>query len=201
MTQDANIEALVLSGELFGAASSSSSPRPSSPDAGWHDEDLNLPDMDDADYDSDMARRKAFNAQSKAQENQQDSIGMGPGRTGVKGVIRDREDAEGFRLEKKAREMDELRTRMEKSGLGGKTFLEEERERAGLGVERVDALVVKEMERETALRGEERKDVFGRRRTGKFGHLREVGLKGFLSAVESEEKGVWVVVHLHEPVG
>ncbi|BGP16809.1 hypothetical protein JCM10213_004657 [Rhodosporidiobolus nylandii] len=32
-----------------------------------------------------------------------------------------------------------------------------------------------------------------------FGHLREVGMEGFLSAVEDEEKDVPVLVHLYEP--
>jgi len=202
MTQNRDVEALVLSGELFNEPPGSSSPpRSPSPDAGWHDEDLNLSDdADDADYDSDTARRKAFDAQLNAQEKQQDSIGMEPGRTGVKGVIRDREDAEGLRRDRRAKEMEDLRKRMEKSGLGGKTYLEEERERASLGVEKVDALVLNEREKEKATRAEARKDVFGRKREGRFGHLREVGVKGFLTAVESEERGVWVVVHLYEPV-
>jgi len=35
---------------------------------------------------------------------------------------------------------------------------------------------------------------------GKFGHLREVNVNGFLAAVEQEERGVWVVIHIYEPV-
>ena len=35
---------------------------------------------------------------------------------------------------------------------------------------------------------------------GRFGHLREVGLEGFLKAVEAEERHVWVVLHLYHPV-
>jgi hypothetical protein len=54
---------------------------------------------------------------------------MGPGRTGVKGVIRDRDEALAINRSKRAREVEELNRRMEKAGLGGKTFLEEERER------------------------------------------------------------------------
>lgn len=119
---------------------------------------------------------------------------MGPGRTGVKGVIRDRDEAAEIRREKKAREMEELRKKMEASSLGGKTFLEDERERAAKG-EKVDGLVLKELEKK-----ERKQDVFGRKREGKFGHLREVGFKGFLGAVENEDKTVWVVVHLYDPV-
>lgn len=119
---------------------------------------------------------------------------MGPGRTGVKGVIRDRDEAAELRREKKAREVEEVRKKMEASSLGGKTFLEEERERAAKG-EKADALVMNDLDKEVS-----RHNVFGRKREGKFGHLREVGIKGFLGAVEKEEKSVWVVVHLYDPV-
>lgn len=119
---------------------------------------------------------------------------MGPGRTGVKGVIRDRDEAAEIRREKKSREMAEVRKKMEASSLGGKTFLEEERERAAKG-EKVDALVVNELEKE-----ESKRNVFGQKRQGKFGHLREIGIKSFLGAVENEDKSVWVIVHLYDPV-
>ncbi|KAJ6587131.1 thioredoxin-like protein [Mycena vulgaris] len=185
----AELERLVLSGELFRTSRSSSPARSPSPDAGWHDEHLNLSD-DDKDYDSDTARRAAFDKHLKEQEKQADSIGMGPGRTGVKGVIRDRDEAEGMEREKRARELASVMEKMEKSHLGGKTYLEEEREKG----EDADELVLKERERV-----EERRNVFGQTRQGKFGHLREVGVKGFLSAVEGEAKGTWVVVHLYEP--
>ncbi|GAA5981635.1 hypothetical protein JCM11641_003925 [Rhodosporidiobolus odoratus] len=40
----------------------------------------------------------------------------------------------------------------------------------------------------------------GERRGGRtFGHLREVGMEGFVAAVEDEEKATAVVVHLYEP--
>jgi hypothetical protein len=119
---------------------------------------------------------------------------MGPGRTGVKGVIRDRDEAAEIRREKKAREIEEVRKKMEASSLGGKTFLEDERERAAKG-EKVDGLVMSELDKK-----ENKRNVSGRKRGGKFGHLREVGLKGFLGAVENEDNSVWVVVHLYDPV-
>ncbi|KAJ7045730.1 thioredoxin-like protein [Mycena alexandri] len=185
----AELEQLILSGELFRTSRSSSPARSPSPDAGWHDEDLNLSD-DEKDYDSDTARRAAFDKHLKEQEKQQDSIGMGPGRTGVKGVIRDRDEAEGLERQKRARDLADLREKMEKTNLGGKTYLEEEREKG----EDADELVLRERERV-----EERRNVFGETRKGRFGHLREVGVKGFLNAVEGEAKGTWVVVHLYEP--
>ncbi|KAJ3756513.1 thioredoxin-like protein, partial [Lentinula raphanica] len=179
----ADIEALVLSGELFNGPERSLSPARSvspSSDPGWHDEDLqNFNDGHKPPSDT-------------AQDQHQESIGMGPGRTGVKGVIRDRDEAEEINRQRRIHEMDDLRQKMERGNLGGKTFLEEEREKGG--EEKVDELVVKEREKE-----KERRDVFGRPREGKFGHLREVDVHNFLNAVEKEERGVWVVVHLYEP--
>ncbi|CAA7271456.1 unnamed protein product [Cyclocybe aegerita] len=192
----ADIEALVLSGELFNGAERSSSPTrsvESDDDPGWHDEELASAQQErnekGLDYDSDVAQRDAIRAQ---QEAQSESIGMGPGRTGVKGVIRDRDEAAGLQREKKAKEAEDLRKKMENANLGGKTFLEEEREKALRG-EKPDPLVEKEVEK-----AEERRDMFGHKREGRFGHLREVGLKGFVSSVENEQRGVWVVVHLYD---
>jgi len=194
----ADIEALVLSGELFNGPQRSSSPtRSPSPDAdpGWHDEELQAEELrrreKGLDYDSDDARRDAIKAQ-KNREAQSESIGMGPGRTGVKGVIRDRDEAAEIQREKRAKESEELRQKMEATDLGGKTFLEEEREKASRG-EKADDLVIREI---TKTQG--KRDVFGQKREGRFGHLREVGIKGFLGAVEKEETDVWVVVHLYD---
>ncbi|KAJ7496043.1 thioredoxin-like protein [Mycena galericulata] len=185
----AELEELVLSGKLFSTSRSSSPARSPSPDAGWHDDELSLSD-DEKGYDSDTARRAAFDKHLKEKEQQNDSIGMGPGRTGVKGVIRDRDEAEEMERANRARNLATMMKQMEKSNLGGKTYLEEEREKG----EDADKLVLKERERV-----EERRNVFGQTRQGKFGHLREVGVKGFLSAVEGEAKGTWVVVHIYEP--
>ena len=102
---------------------------------------------------------------------QVDSIGMGPGRTGVKGVIRDRNEAAARERSRKAGELAELAARMNRANLGGKTFLEERDEPITLE----------------------------RQQRGRFGHLREVGLKGFVPAVE-DDQNVWVVVHIYDPV-
>lgn len=113
---------------------------------------------------------------------------MGPGRTGVKGVIRDQHEAHAIQAAKREKEMEALRKRMERGNLGGKTFLEEEREKRALEGELEDfGLGV-------------RRDMLGRPKEGRFGHLREVGRGGFVAAVEREERGVWVVIHLYEPV-
>jgi hypothetical protein len=117
---------------------------------------------------------------------------MQPGRTGVKGVIRDRAEAASLNRTQQAREMEDLRKRMEGIGAGGMTYLEEERERER-EKELAEGVVAGE-------RDEERRNVFGQQKEGKFGHLREVNVNGFLAAVEREERGVWVVVHIYEPV-
>lgn len=167
----------MLSGEFFNGPPRSSSPRRSpSPDAGWHDDELEESDGDDP---------SPLSGAGDGQ--QQQSIGMGPGRTGVKGVIRDRDEVNALNQSKRAREIEALNREMEKASLGGKTFLEEEREKAALAGD--DPLAT-----------DRRTDVYGRPREERFGHLREVGLGGFLPAVEQAEKNVWVVVHIFEPV-
>nr|GAT42653.1 predicted protein [Mycena chlorophos] len=175
------LEELVLSGKLFSNSRSSSPERAPSPhDAGWHDDELNLSD-------DDVVQRAAFEKQLHANE----SIGMGPGRTGVKGVIRDRDEAEKMERDSKSREVAAMARQMERANLGGKTYLEEEREKG----DNADEIVLRERARDR----EERVNVFGHTRQGRFGHLREVGVKGFLSAVEGETKGTWIVVHLYDP--
>jgi hypothetical protein len=64
--------------------------------------------------------------QQQQQYQQQELIRMGPGRTGVKGVIRDSHEAAALKASRRAREMEEVRRRMERAHLGGKTFLEDE---------------------------------------------------------------------------
>jgi hypothetical protein len=110
---------------------------------------------------------------------------MGPGRTGVKGVIRDRDEASENDRSKRAKDLQEMNKRMERANLGGKTFLEEEREKNAISG----------LEEEVAKR-----DVLGRKKVGRFGHLREVGVQGYVDAIEREERDVWVVVHLYDPV-
>ena len=146
------------------------------------------------DYDSDTQRRYILKSQQQHEIERKQSIGMGPGRTGVKGVIRDRDEAAQMHREKKAKELEEMMQKMEATNLGGKTFLEEEWVKALRG-EKADQLVTRDLEKML-----ETPTILGGKRQGKFGHLREVGFNGFLSAIEKEDKGVWVVVHLYEAV-
>ncbi|OJT08599.1 hypothetical protein TRAPUB_526 [Trametes pubescens] len=172
-----DIEDLVLSGKLFGPQSRSNSPvRSRSPSPGpapWPKQG------EDFDYDSDAERRAEVEAHIASQQ-QPDSIGMGPGRTGVKGVIRDRAEAESLARAKRAEEFKDLNRAMEKASLGGKTWAEEDREQR------------------TELARLEGPSVPKSARGGRFGHLREVGVRSFVQSVE-EDPDVWVVVHIYDP--
>ncbi|KAI0345885.1 hypothetical protein BDW22DRAFT_1370224 [Trametopsis cervina] len=175
-----DIEELVLSGKLFNPPSRTSSPvrsrSPSPVPAQWPNDDS------DFDYDSDAERRRAFEEKLSRQQHEQDSIGMGPGRTGVKGVIRDRDEAAETARAKRAQQIHEMNKAMEKASLGGMTWAEEEREKQLLA---------------QALEGGSSRRVPLSK--GRFGHLREVGERGYVEAVESEERNVWVVVHIYDP--
>jgi len=153
-----HLEQLVLSGELFRGPSRSSSPARSVSSGS---------NCDGNEYDE--RRGKQANEEVETHTHLTDSIGMGPGRTGVKGVIRDRNEAVARERSRKAEDLSELAVQMEHANLGGKTFLEEQNQHATLEQQR-----------------------------GRFGHLREVGLNGFVSAVEDDQT-VWVVVHIYDP--
>lgn len=168
-----NIEELVLSGKLFNGGSRSNSPvRTPSPDAGWHDEELALATPS-------PANEKVPNTSS---------VGMGPGRTGVKGVIRDRDEVNANARAQQNLQIAELNKRMEKASLGGKTFLEEQREDD------------EKWHREEYLSSNRSRLPLPAGIPGRFGHLREVGVKGYVRAVEQEARGIWVVVHLYDEV-
>ncbi|KIK23239.1 hypothetical protein PISMIDRAFT_649505 [Pisolithus microcarpus 441] len=194
--RDADIEYLVQSGKLFEGLSRSSSPeRSTSPTISFTCDSSGDSDSDaeNLGFDADGRGGNANAWVGKHRGGQTDdtllpreSIGMAPGRTGVKGVIRDEREAQLIKAAQRQREIDALRKRMEKANLGGMTYLEEERERRELeGLEEEELKV--------------RRDVLGRAKDGRFGHLREVGKAGFVGAVEREDSGVWVVVHLYDP--
>ncbi|KAF7967359.1 hypothetical protein HWV62_34639 [Athelia sp. TMB] len=180
MTND-NIEDLILSGKFFSTSRSSSPAR--SPSPGWHDDELLSGSEDEG--------AKLYQHQQPRGAPQHESVGMGPGRTGVKGVIRDRNEAQSSARDRRTIELAELNKKMEKASLGGKTFLEEERERE-----------IEQVLREGPSRDENANvdRISGKQKDGRFGHLREVGVHGFVDAVEREERNTWVVVHLYEPV-
>jgi hypothetical protein len=118
-----------------------------------------------------------------------ESIGMKPGRTGVKGVIQDRNEMVELERERRGKKIQEMNEKMEKMNMGGMTYLEEkafdEREEWKRYAEEEWA--------DTRLAKQEL-------RSGKFGHLREVGVTNFVRALEDEASDVWVVVHIFDKV-
>ncbi|KAL0958537.1 hypothetical protein HGRIS_000677 [Hohenbuehelia grisea] len=194
---NADLEALVLSGELFnqsGRDPGATPPRTPSPDHGWHDELLN----------GDGDEEKPLGGSKSGLEPSHESIGMGPGRTGVKGVIRDHDEANSIGRQQAQHAAHEKAAAWERGNLGGATYLEEERAKArhnqlfGLD-EKIDRLVLDEHSRDKAWEKAAIGDAFGFGKKRRFGHLREVGVKGFVNAVEKEDRGVYVVVHLYDP--
>ncbi|CAE7136917.1 unnamed protein product [Rhizoctonia solani] len=170
---DAGLEELVLSGALFNDKNDGEkSPirsRSVSP----------TPNTDDELFGSDISRPESPADVPQAHN----SIGMGPGRTGVKGVIRDRAEARARENSKRAQEVAELNAKLEKSAITARTFKEDEEQDA--------------KERYRRRRWRELKE----RATGGsagFGHLREIGVHGFVEAVENERPQTWVVVHIYE---
>ncbi|EPQ58791.1 hypothetical protein GLOTRDRAFT_34048, partial [Gloeophyllum trabeum ATCC 11539] len=183
-----DIESLVLSGRLFSDSRSSSPERTPSPD------NTDWPELNDDDngfdYDSDKERSKQIDRiLSQQQAGASNSVGVGvPGRTGVKGVIRDKREADRNARDHQRAELDELNKKMERAALSARTYREEEEERM--------------WERHMLEGGGSNgaMDFFGTGgKTGRFGHLREVGVEGFLPAIESEDRNTWVVVHLYAP--
>ncbi|KZO94376.1 galactose mutarotase-like protein [Calocera viscosa TUFC12733] len=154
-------EQLILAGDLFGDATPASPPRTPSTlsPASSRSPSPSLPPNPHA---------------SSVQ------VGQGvPGRTGVKGVIRDAREANQIERERKSRELGERQKVWEEKGRGALSFREES-EGKGRKMIRVA--------------GEEKLAEGARKR---FGHLREVGVEGFVDAVE--EKDAWVVVHIYDP--
>ncbi|KAG9093862.1 hypothetical protein FRC07_011406, partial [Ceratobasidium sp. 392] len=116
LTMDAGLEELVLSGALFnGGEEGKKSPvrsRSVTPE----------PNTDDELFGSDISRpaSPADGAQASS------SIGMGPGRTGVKGVIRDRAEARTRENARRAQEIAALNSQMEKAAITARTYKEDE---------------------------------------------------------------------------
>jgi len=107
----------------------------------------------------------------------------------VKGVIRDRKEMDDIEREKRGRRIREMNEKMERMDLGGMTFDEE------------NAYDEKEARRRLMEEGvdwKETRKVRQELRSGRFGHLREVGVTNFVSAIEGEVRGVWVVVHIYD---
>jgi hypothetical protein len=142
-------------------------------------------------------------AGSSANESAPEPVGMGPGRTGVKGVIRDRNEARARDRLRQREEIREMRSKMEKIAITGKTYADEE----GLKQrEQLPRLEDEESEDDVTLVGSRKgrtmafPGLMSSKENPTYGYLREVGASGFVQAVEQVGRDVWVVVHLYHPV-
>jgi len=112
---------------------------------------------------------------------------MGPGRTGVKGVIRDRAEAVAQAKAKRSAGIAALNRKLEQTSLaaGGKTWAEDEDAR------RIDQGL-------EPIHGSRAVSSGPSPSKPRFGHLREVGASNFVESVE--ESNVNVVVHIYDAV-
>lgn len=175
----ANLDELVLSGAFSHGVSGSSSParsqstRSASPTSKWPGEDFE---------DSDIG---TVGRQEDHQEPPLESIGMGPGRTGVKGVIRDQAEAMAKEKSKVSMRMSALNQKLEATSLaaGGRTWQEDEDERRiEKGLEPIQ---------------KPKSGATGKPPT-KYGYLREVGMANYVEAIE--DPNARVIVHIYDPV-
>ncbi|KAG9047957.1 hypothetical protein FS837_001141 [Tulasnella sp. UAMH 9824] len=212
------LEELVLSGALFSGKGGNDSPRR----GGGSPSSSRSPSPDPfpvpAQYDSDgegqgtsyVGNRQSSTTNAASAEPAQEPIGLGPGRTGVKGVIRDRDEARSRDLERIQKEMEDLAVRQQKMDFSVPSYFEElDQQKASSSSERQDQKREGDawggIEEWRRRRIEELKAggrVGGASAAGGagalYGHLREVGVGGFVEAVEKVPKEVWVVVHIYD---
>jgi len=208
---DDNLEQLVLSGALFSNAGDTASPprspgssRAGSPSRADTDAVLFAPGGDDSEEEYGGTHVPSSSKAKKAEEAHE-SIGLGPGRTGVKGVIRDRNEARERDSERKAKENEEVTERLKRMDLSARTYFddaeEEERRLKAMGLEKPK----REGDAWKSLESWKKKRTLDfrsgeKRGGGGYGHLREVGASGYVDAVENVPPGVWVVVHIYDAV-
>lgn len=119
----------------------------------------------------------------------------------MKGVIRDRDEAVALARNQRNRDVEEMNRAMERANLGGKTWAEEEREKRWQDILEGNAGLSPEALFAMGMSGSGMDKMMGDgAKKGRFGHLREVGMRGYVSAVEDEDRDVWVVVHIYDPV-
>lgn len=195
---DDSLEQLVLSGALFNGDGGDQSPRRNRSPA------TSRPHSPAVTFEDDEAAASIYVAGSEhhtapnPEDEGQESIGMGPGRTGVKGVIRDRDEHREREMEKGRKEMDELAAKQAKMDLSAATYFQD-LDREGEGDKtrlEGDAWGGVEEWRQRRLLELKTSAKGGHL----YGHLREVGVGGFVEAVEKVPREVWVVLHIYDPV-
>ncbi|KIO25085.1 hypothetical protein M407DRAFT_25614 [Tulasnella calospora MUT 4182] len=215
------LEELVLSGALFNGKGGDDSPRR----RGGSPSSSRSPSPDPfpvaAQYDSDgeegqgtsyVGNRQPSTTTTTSAEPAQEPIGLGPGRTGVKGVIRDRDEARSRDLERIQKEMEDLAVKQQKMDFSVPSYLEELdrsslKQKGGADDQTREGDAWGGLEEWRRRRIEELKAggrvggaAGGGGGVALYGHLREVGVGGFVEAVEKVPKEVWVVVHIYDGV-
>lgn len=109
--------------------------------------------------------------------------------TGVKSVIRDRNEAVRRDRDKHIENIRNINHRLEKMALITTTYTQDEELRL------LDKVAEEELSRD---QGSSKRMLF--ERPGRFGHLREIGRSGFIDAIDGAPKDTWVVLHIYDPV-
>lgn len=108
--------------------------------------------------------------------------------TGVKSVIRDRNEAVRRDQERRKKFIRDKNNRLEKIALVTTTYGQDEE--------------LRRLEK-AAEEGLDEREVINKRmfeRPTRFGHLREVGPSTFVDAIDGVPKDTWVVLHVYDPV-
>lgn len=108
--------------------------------------------------------------------------------TGVKSVIRDRNEAARRDREKHIEHVRSINHRLEKMALITTTYAQDEELR----------LLEKATEEGLSQDQGISKRMLSQR-PGRFGHLREIGPSGFIDAIDGAPKDTWVVLHIYDP--
>ncbi len=191
------LEQLVISGELFNGPGDTSPHRHRSPSSSRASSpSLSVDGEDASSYVGESSHRPVREATPP-----EESIGMGPGRTGVKGVIRDRDEAQERDKERARLGMQQLALEQKKQDFSGKSYFEElDRDKDAKparegdpwgGIEAIRLRRLNEL-KATATEGKKGSTIYG--------HLREIGMGGYVDAVEKVPRDVWVVVHIYDSV-
>ncbi|KAG8897257.1 hypothetical protein FRB99_008279 [Tulasnella sp. 403] len=184
-----SLEQLVLSGNIFGGKGDESPPRPGSPaERSSPPSRPTSPSQPQTTYVNDSVHHRP------ATPPPNESIGLGPGRTGVKGVIRDRDEAVERELEKARAEKEATVQQQKKQDFSAKSYFQEldqgkenDQKREGDAWQGVEEWRERRLEELKATAAGAKALAYGTP-GAVFGHLREVGVGGFVEAVDKVPK-------------